>query len=96
MSDASPQDEDDEMAAGARRQSERRQRWLREGDPTLARQFARVGVLGWLIVTPMLLGVFAGRMLDHALGSGIFWTGPLLLVGLGVGCWSAWKWMHAP
>jgi len=93
---APPPGPPDELAAGARRRSQRRRGWLREGDPTLARQFARVGVLGWMIVTPMLLGVFIGRAVDRAAGSGIFWTAPLLLLGLAVGCWSAWKWMHAP
>jgi ATP synthase protein I len=87
---------DDELAAQARRSSRRRQNWLREGDPTLARQVARVGVLGWMIVTPTLLGTFAGRRLDRAFGSGVFWTAPLMLAGLALGCWSAWKWMHTP
>lgn len=85
-----------EVVGGVRRRLERQRRWLREGDPTLARQFARVGVLGWMIVTPMLLGVLFGRWIDRLLGTGIFWTAPLLFVGLAIGCWSAWKWMQKP
>ncbi len=39
-------------------------------------------------------GVFLGRWIDRNLGTGIFWTGPLMLIGLGAGCWTAWNWMH--
>jgi ATP synthase protein I len=86
----------DEIVAGVRRRRERRRNWLREGAPTLGGQLARVGVLGWIIVLPPLLGIWLGRYLDRIAGSGIFWSGALLAAGIAIGCWSAWKWMHAP
>ena len=46
-----------------------------------------IGALGWTIVTPTLIGIFAGRWLDRAFGSGIFWTLGLLVAGLALGCW---------
>jgi ATP synthase protein I len=52
-------------------------------------------VLGWMIVVPMLIGVFAGRWLDQKFNSGLFCTAPLLMLGLVLGCWSAWKWMQS-
>jgi ATP synthase protein I len=52
-------------------------------------------VLGWVIVTPMLIGVFIGRWLDRTFASGIFWTAPLLIIGVAIGAWSAWKWINA-
>lgn len=73
---------------------ERHQRWLREGDPSVARRLAQIGVLGWLIVVPTLIGIFVGRWLDRAFNSGLFWTAPLLMLGLVLGCWSAWKWIR--
>ena len=84
----------DQMAAAARRQSRRRQHWLSEGEPSVARFVVQIGVLGWIIVSPMLLGLFLGRWLDHKFGTGIFWSAPLLLVGAVIGGYSAWKWMH--
>ncbi|WP_051516508.1 AtpZ/AtpI family protein [Herbaspirillum sp. RV1423] len=93
MSDADPEQE---VTSGVRRRLERRRSWLRDGDPTLARLFARVGVLGWMIVAPMLLGLLLGRWLDRSFGTGIFWSAPLLFVGGAIGCWSAWKWMQKP
>ena len=82
------------LIGSIRRRRARHQDWVRHGEPSFARYLAQVGVLGWAIVVPTLLGVFLGRWIDLRLGTGIFWTGPALLVGLGVGCWSAWRWMH--
>ena len=84
----------DELVAQTRMRLGRHARWLRDGDPNVARRLAQIGVLGWMIVVPMLIGVFAGRWLDGAFHSGLFWTAPLLMVGAALGCWSAWKWMQ--
>jgi ATP synthase protein I len=88
-------DEQDSLVKGVRQRSERHQRWLREGAPSVARRLAQIGVLGWIIVVPMLTGVFVGRWLDQTFNSGLFWTAPLLMLGLAIGCWSAWKWMES-
>lgn len=96
MSAAGPNHEDrDLLVASARQKGERRRRWRREGEPSTARRLAEIGVLGWVIVTPMLIGVFIGRWLDRTFASGIFWTAPLLIVGVAIGAWSAWKWINA-
>ena len=86
--------EPDGLARTVRRQRERRQRWVREGEPSMARFIGQIGVLGWIIVTPTLISLFFGRWLDHEFGSGIFWSAPLLLIGVVIGCWSAWRWMQ--
>jgi ATP synthase protein I len=86
-------DEQDPLVKAARQRGERQIRWLREGDPSVAQRLAQIGVLGWMIVVPMLIGVFAGRGLDQKFNSGLFCTAPLLMLGLALGCWSAWKWM---
>jgi ATP synthase protein I len=65
--------------------------WLTHGERSLAQNLALIGALGWLVVTPTLVGLFAGRWLDHRVGSGIFWTGALLMVGLSLGCLVAWR-----
>jgi ATP synthase protein I len=88
-------DEQDPLVKGVRLRDQRHRRWLREGDPSVAQRLAQIGVLGWIIVVPMLIGVFAGRLLDQHFRSGLFWTGPLLMLGLALGCWSAWKWIKS-
>ncbi len=86
--------EDNNLINSIRLREARRQRAQREGEPSFGRYLAQVGVLGWTIVVPTLLGVFLGRWVDQRLGTGIFWTGPLLIAGLAIGCWTAWRWMH--
>ncbi len=88
-------DQDDPLVKGARLRGERHRRWQREGEPSVARRLAQIGVLGWIIVVPVLIGVFGGRWFDRMFGTGLFFTGPLLMVGLAIGCWSAWRWMNS-
>ncbi len=86
-------DEQDPLVKGVRLRGNRHRRWQREGDLSVGRRLAQIGVLGWIIVVPMLLGIFVGRWLDRMFNSGLFCTGPLLMLGLALGCWSAWRWM---
>lgn len=77
-----------------RTRRERRARWREEGERSIGENLAMIGTLGWTIVTPTLIGIFAGRWLDRHFGSGIFWTLGLLVAGLALGCTLAWKRMH--
>ncbi|WP_083225046.1 AtpZ/AtpI family protein [Sphingomonas panacis] len=80
------------MVEAVRERAERRRK--ARGLPSFARNFGQIGVLGWQIVVPALIALALGRWLDHRLASGIFWTAPLLILGVGLGCWSAWKWIQ--
>lgn len=84
----------DRLAVAVRQQRERRRRWRTEGQPSMARFVGQIGVLGWIIVTPTLIGLFAGRWLDRTFGTGIFWSAALLVLGVTLGFWSGWRWMH--
>ncbi len=86
--------EPDPLVREVQLRRDRHKRWLREGNMSVGRRLAQIGVLGWIIVAPMLAGLFFGRWLDARLEAGIFWTAPLLLLGLGLGGWTAWKWMN--
>ncbi len=86
-------DENDPLVGNTRLRGERHQAWLRDGGPSVARRLGQIGVLGWIIVVPMLMGVFGGRWLDQRTHSGLFWTAPLLMLGAAFGSWSAWRWM---
>jgi ATP synthase protein I len=87
-------EENDSLVKAARRDAERERRAREAGAPGIGRRLAQIGVLGWMIVAPTLIGLFLGRWLDRALHSGLFWTAPLMLAGLALGCWSAWKWVE--
>jgi ATP synthase protein I len=81
----------DRLDEAVRRRRERRARWQHEGERSLGQNLAMIGALGWSIVTPTLVGIFAGRWLDRTFESGIFWTLGLLVLGLTLGCTLAWK-----
>jgi ATP synthase protein I len=85
--------EEDPLVSAARLRGARHRFWLSDCEPNVARRLGQIGVLGWIVVTPMLIGIFAGRWLDVRFHSGLFWTAPLLMLGAALGCWSAWKWM---
>ena len=85
--------EEDALVSAAKLRGARHRVWLRDGEPNVARRLGQIGVLGWIVVMPMLIGIFAGRWLDVRFHSGLFWTAPLLMLGAALGCWSAWKWM---
>ena len=71
-----PQPENHEhLEQAVRRRQERRERWQREGERSLGQNLAIIGALGWTIVVPTLLGIFAGRWLDRTFQSGILDTG---------------------
>jgi ATP synthase protein I len=91
MSD-DPTPPQEKMLDALRLREERRRR--AENEPSVARHLGQVGILGWAIVLPTLLALYIGRRVDRYFDSGIFWTAPMMLVGLGFGCWMAWKWMH--
>ncbi len=86
--------EKDPLVKSVQLRDERHKRWLREGDASVARRLAQIGVLGWIIVVPILIGIFVGRWLDQTFNSALFCTAPLLMLGVALGCWSAWKWMQ--
>ena len=74
-----------------RRRRERHARAQREGGRSIGQDLALVGVIGWTLVIPALLGVYAGRALDRRFGTGVFWTLGFLVAGIVLGCALAWQ-----
>lgn len=62
------------------RRKAHRMRLARRSSASLWRHLAHVGVLGWLFILPVVLGLFLGRLVSLRVGG----TAPLL-VGLGLG-----------
>lgn len=63
-------------------------------EPSLARRFGQIGVLGWVIVGPTLAGMALGRWVDGMIGSGITIAAAGTMLGAGLGLWLAFRWMH--
>jgi ATP synthase protein I len=49
------------------------------------------GVVGWSVALPTLLSLALGIWIDRTWPSSFSWTLLLLLVGIILGCWNAWK-----
>lgn len=52
-----------------------------------------MGLIGWSVVVPTLVGSAIGAWLDKHYTNSHSWTLTLLVVGLMMGCWSAWQWV---
>jgi ATP synthase protein I len=53
-----------------------------------------MGIVGWSVVIPTMIGVAVGIWLDARWSSPVPWTVVLMLVGLGLGCLNAWYWVQ--
>lgn len=84
----------EELEDAVERRRTRRARWEKEGERPLWKNLSMVGALGWLVVTPTLLGVFAGRRLDERLGTGVTLSGALTFLGACLGFYLAWRRMN--
>ena len=82
---------EDEMEEAVSLRQRRHAEWQRTGERPPWRNLSLIGAIGWLIVVPVLLGVLLGRWLDAYFGSGIFWSGALIILGAAVGSYLAWQ-----
>ena len=52
-----------------------------------------MGLIGWSVVVPTLLGAALGLWLDKHHPGPHSWTLALLVAGLAIGCLNAWHWV---
>lgn len=52
-----------------------------------------MGMIGWSVAAPTLLGAALGVFLDKHYAGNHSWTLMLLVIGLGLGCANAWHWV---
>jgi ATP synthase protein I len=52
-----------------------------------------MGLIGWSVVVPTLLGAALGIWLDNRHPGKHSWTLALLVAGLVIGCLNAWRWV---
>ncbi|MGR3890013.1 AtpZ/AtpI family protein [Pseudomonas sp. 1152_12] len=65
----------------------------RRGTPGVWFGLGMMGLIGWSVVVPTLLGAALGLWLDHHPSGGRSWTLALLVAGLTLGCFNAWRWV---
>ncbi len=71
----------------------RKLRARRLGEPAVWTGLGVMGMVGWSVVVPTLLGTFLGLWLDKHHAGAHSWTLALLVAGLVLGCGSAWYWV---
>jgi ATP synthase protein I len=74
-------------------QERRKLRARRQSDQTLWFGLGLLGLVGWSIVVPTLLGLAIGVWLDGRFPSQVSWTLMLMFGGLMLGCFNAWTWV---
>jgi len=52
-----------------------------------------MGLIGWSVAIPTLLGAALGIWLDNRHPGSHSWTLMLLVIGLAIGCLNAWHWV---
>jgi|SRR5665647_444774 len=53
-----------------------------------------MGLIGWSVAVPTVLGAAFGIWLDHRHPGSHSWTLMLLIIGLVIGCLNAWHWVR--
>lgn len=73
--------------------ADRKLRARRDGSPGVWFGLGMMGLIGWSITVPTLLGAGLGLWLDANYPASHRWTIALLMAGLVIGCWNAWRWV---
>ena len=98
MNKAEPSDHDgaseasrlaDAVGASARRKLRAR----RDGGAGVWFGLGMMGLIGWSVAVPTLLGAALGLWLDRRHADSHSWTLALLVAGLCLGCLNAWRWV---
>ena len=77
--------------SAVRRRRERHEAHKREGNASFWQSVGLMGTIGWTVTIPMLAGIFLGRWIDKRLDSAHVFMLFCMLVGLVIGCITAWR-----
>lgn len=81
------------LAAQVGAKAARKLQARRNGRPGVWFGLGMMGLIGWSVVVPTLLGAGLGAWLDRTYPGGRSWTLALLVAGLAAGCLNAWLWV---
>lgn len=81
------------LAAQVGAKAERMLKARRNPTPGIWSGLGMMGLIGWSVAVPMLLGAALGAWLDKHHSGRHPWTLALLVAGLLIGCLNAWRWV---
>ncbi|MDA8090492.1 MAG: AtpZ/AtpI family protein [Nitrospiraceae bacterium] len=76
------------------KKEKRKLRSRTEGDRSIIFGLGMLGLIGWAIAVPVLIGIALGVWLDARHRTGFSWTLTFLFIGLILGCINAWYWVR--
>ncbi len=85
--------EEPPFAAQVGAKADRKLKARREGTPGVWFGLGMMGLIGWSVAVPTLLGAALGTWLDNHHPGTLSWTLALLVAGLLIGCFNAWHWV---
>ena len=53
-----------------------------------------LGIIGWSVAIPTLIGIAIGMWFDKKFQDEISWTLTFLILGVVTGCFNAWHWVR--
>ena len=81
------------LAAQVGAKAARKLKARRKANPVVWTGLGMMGLIGWSVVVPTLLGAGLGVWLDEHHPGKHAWTLALLMAGLALGCLNAWHWV---
>jgi ATP synthase protein I len=81
------------LAAQVGAKAVRKLRARRKGAPGVWFGLGMMGLIGWSVAIPTVLGAALGMWLDARYPGKHSWTLALLVAGLAIGCLNAWRWV---
>jgi ATP synthase protein I len=76
------------------RNAERKLRARREGDRGIWFGLSTMGMVGWAVTLPTVIGLAIGIWVDARVPGTVSWTLTGLIVGVVLGCFNAWYWIR--
>jgi ATP synthase protein I len=84
----------DEFGKKVREKAKRKQKALDNNKKSVWFGLGMMGIVGWTVVVPTLLGALLGIWLDSKYPETFSWTLSGLIIGLFAGCVIAWRWIN--
>ncbi len=81
------------LAAQVGAKAARKLKARRKAKPVVWSGLGMMGLIGWSVVVPTLLGAGLGVWMDEHHPGKHAWTLALLMAGLALGCLNAWHWV---
>ena len=82
-----------ELTQSVEQQAKRKMKARKEKHHSVWFGLGTFGLIGWSIVIPTVAGIALGLWIDKHWPSHVSWTLTMLLVGVALGCFNAWRWI---